>query len=428
MKRIKNRNIVFVPVCLLVMLFANACNLLSPTTSNSGQPLVLYDPGARGLHPDFKIFHNDVNQSTLYFRIFATELLFNQANAETRDQSRLTLMYKLFSSFSEQIIDHDDDKEFIINKSEVADYYTGTVKIPTEEGKTYLLEIILTDQIRQISVRSFVLVDRFNPNTQQNYLVLTYPGNNIGFEKFYYSQESFRVMASQSADKQMRIAYYKPVDNIPAPPFVADTPPEAPREPDSVWTIEHNDQKLYRLEGKGVYVFYPDRQSMNGMYLSNLGENFPQVNTAKDMLAPLQYLATRDEFEELRNDSDVKKSIDEFWLERGGSFATAKELIRVYYNRVVFANLYFSTDRDGWKTDRGMIYLLMGYPDEVIKSETAEEWQYSSRNTSRKYSFEFELSPHSLKAYEFVLRRTEIHRPVWNRALQSWREGRIFSL
>ena len=427
MKAVINR-ILVLSISLVVLV---SCGLLTKGSSTSVRPLRLYNPGQSGLHPDYKIYHNKTDESTLYFRVFTSELLFNQANPETRDQSALTLEYSLYSSFSEQILDHKDKKKFVINKSDVADYYTASVKIPTEDGKSYYLEIELTDQIRQTSTRNFLLLDRFNPGSQQNFLLLTFPGNNIGFEKFYYKEERFRIISNRPSGSSMRLAYYKPVTKIPDPPYMIDKLPDMPsdpsHDPDSVWIVDYDNQKLYSLEDEGIYVFYPNTETVNGMYLTNLGDDFPQVKKTENMLAPLQYIASQDEYAKLIREVDIKKAIDEFWLDKGGSFATARELIRVYYNRVVFANLYFTTDRQGWLTDRGMIYLLMGPPAKVNKTETAEIWVYLSADSKRTSNFEFRLTPHPVKAYEFELKRTENHRPIWNSAVKSWNEGRIFS-
>ena len=38
----------------------------------------------------------------------------------------------------------------------------------------------------------------------------------------------------------------------------------------------------------------------------------------------------------------------------------AKSLIAIYYNRIQNANLHFTTFKEGWKTDRGMIYVVFG--------------------------------------------------------------------
>jgi len=405
-----------------------ACGSFKPTASTKSKPLILYNPGRTELHPDYVIYHNSFDESTLFFRLFTNELLFNQANPETRDQSRVKLQYKLFSSFSEQILDQEGEQEFVINSEDIKDQYTGNIKIPTEEGKSYLLEIILTDIISQTTSRQLILVDRFNPKSQQNFLVLNYPGNLIAFEKFFYTEEFFRIVSPNYSAKEMRIAYFKPVKELPRPPFSTASPSEVKIEPDSVWSLPITEQTLFRLENAGVYLFYPDPSSMNGVYLSNLGNNHPQVKTPEDMLPPLQYITSTEEYRKIINEPDLKKAVDEFWLDKGGSFDAARELIKVYYNRVVFANLYFTTDRPGWKTDRGMIYMLMGSPSLVNKSETGESWVYKRINSNQKYTFEFNLLADAITGYEFILKRTENHRIAWNTAVKSWREGRIFSL
>ncbi len=416
-------------IFVLLVVSGFACSLLQKSTTTATKPLRLYDPTERGLHPDYYVYHNTLDESTLFFRLFANELLFNQANPEMKTQSRVTLKYNLYSSFADRVLDQSGNREFVINQNDIADYYTANIKIPTEEGKSYFLELILTDQIRQISQRSFLLLDRFNPASQQNFMVLTFPDNQIGFEKFYYPEEQFRIITNKTTAQTIRIAYHAPVFTLPRPPYQTDIQiDQISRDADSVWTVNHDNQKLYQLESEGIYVFYPDPESMHGLYLSNLGDNFPQIKTAEDMIAPLQYLATPQEYADLQEAAAVKEAVDEFWLDKAGSFSTARELIRVYYNRVVFANLYFTTDRPGWMTDRGMIYLVFGHPEMVNKTETSEEWIYTISGSNRKYRYTFNLTPDPVKAYEYSLHRSETHRPNWNRALQSWREGRIFAL
>ncbi len=364
----------------------------------------------------------------MFFRLFTNELLFNQANPEAIDQCRVKLQYKLYSSFAEKTLDEEGEQEFKINKKDIKGSYLGTIKFPTEEGKSYLLEVILTDVIRQLTSRQLILVDRFNPKSQQNYLILNYPGSQIAFEKFFYPEETFRIVSPKPSGSDMRIAYFKPIEQMPFPPYATVEYPQPALEADSVWTLQINEQTVYRLENDGVYVFYPDPTNLNGIYLANFGDNHPQVKTPADMLSPIRYITTSEEFKKLNDESDPKKAVDNFWLDRGGSFDAGRELIKFYYNRVVFANLYFTTDRPGWKTDRGMIYVLMGPPDLVNKSETGESWVYKKTNTTQKYTFEFFLASDAIKGYEFVLNRTENHRAAWNAAVKSWREGRIFSL
>ncbi|MCD6333287.1 MAG: GWxTD domain-containing protein, partial [Bacteroidales bacterium] len=109
-------------------------------------------------------------------------------------------------------------------------------------------------------------------------------------------------------------------------------------------------------------------------------------------------------------------------------FQNSRDLIRIYYNRVLFANHYFTFDRAGWKSDRGMIYIIMGPPEEVIRDEMSEQWVYKSLEANRKYIFKFTLRNNSLGSYDFILNRNEDYRVIWQMAIDSWRKGKIFSL
>lgn len=364
----------------------------------------------------------------MYFRLLTSELLFNQANPETRDQSRVSVSYQLYSSYTDQILDQRGEQKFVINRDAVEAQFIGSVKIPTEEGKSYLLEVLIMDEIRQISSRKMILVDRFNPASQQNFLLVSYPGNEVAFERFFFANETFRVVSQQPPADRMRVAFYQPVTRLPAPPWADAVSADSLPEPDSVWMMQTNGQGIYRLENEGVYLLYPDAGKMSGVYVTNFGRSYPQVQLARQMIPPLEYIARPEQLEKIRQAADPKLAVDEFWLETAGSFPAARELIRVFYNRVVFANLYFSSDRQGWMTDRGMIYLLMGPPDLVNKTESEESWIYQLASSNQKYTFDFYLAPDPVTGYAFRLKRTEDHRVPWNMALQSWRDGRIFSL
>ena len=65
----------------------------------------------------------------------------------------------------------------------------------------------------------------------------------------------------------------------------------------------------------------------------------------------------------------------------------AKELIRIYYNRVFFSNYYFTSDREGWKTDSGMIFIVYGPPNTFYKSEDEEKWGYFMKQGRINYFY-----------------------------------------
>ncbi len=85
---------------------------------------------------------------------------------------------------------------------------------------------------------------------------------------------------------------------------------------------------------------------------------------------PVRYLLGKDEddaFRALRTDDDRAAFIASFWSRRDPDLSTPQNEYRDrFYGRVEAANLLFTdSTKDGWKTDRGKIYILLGPPDDL---------------------------------------------------------------
>jgi GWxTD domain-containing protein len=81
------------------------------------------------------------------------------------------------------------------------------------------------------------------------------------------------------------------------------------------------------------------------------------------------YIITNEErsvFKSLKNDEERGSFIEQFWDLRnpnpGSSYNSFKE---EHYSRIAFANEHFASGIPGWRTDRGMIYIKYGKPDEL---------------------------------------------------------------
>ena len=95
--------------------------------------------------------------------------------------------------------------------------------------------------------------------------------------------------------------------------------------------------------------------------------------------------------------------------------------MRSYFRKVELANLYFSSYKEGWKTDRGMIYLIYGVPDEVIKNGLNETWNYKSN----KQSFSFVKTGSVYDPDYFVLIRERRYTESWYTTVDLWRKSRF---
>jgi len=161
-------------------------------------------------------------------------------------------------------------------------------------------------------------------------------------------------------------------------------------------------------------------------------KNFPAIESAREMAAPLVYLMDEKKHRKMMSiqDSDsLRNAIDSFWLKDTKSESTARELIRLYYERVEEANKQFSNFKEGWKTDAGYIYILFGPPWYVDQlSHDLIRWSYSFSSRNPEYTYLFDKPFVKQRAYpfnHFILQRNRNYRQIEFRQIDRWRNGTI---
>ena len=103
----------------------------------------------------------------------------------------------------------------------------------------------------------------------------------------------------------------------------------------------------------------------------------------------VRYLLTRPEdklYKSLKTEQDRRAFIRQFWRRRDPTPETPDNEFRdQFWRRVAAANdLFDDTPRDGWITDRGKIYILLGPPHDTLSEEVAKShrgiilWTYRS--------------------------------------------------
>ena len=131
----------------------------------------------------------------------------------------------------------------------------------------------------------------------------------------------------------------------------------------------------------------------------------------------------KQEFEKVKAAKGDKKAFDRIILGITGNSERAKEFIRNYYRRVEWANFYFTSYKEGWKTDRGMIYMLFGLPDELYKFTDREVWVYKSSSVDAK--FNFVKSSTIFDPDNYVLIREKKFQETWYEKIDLWRNARF---
>ena len=95
------------------------------------------------------------------------------------------------------------------------------------------------------------------------------------------------------------------------------------------------------------------------------------------------YLITageRREFLALETDADRDAFITQFWDRRNPSPGSAENTFKEeHYRRLAYANEHFASSVQGWRTDRGRIYITYGPPDEIAQGDRVprQVWRYT---------------------------------------------------
>ena len=83
----------------------------------------------------------------------------------------------------------------------------------------------------------------------------------------------------------------------------------------------------------------------------------------------VKFIITPDErkaFEQLSSDDERYEFIEQFWLRRDPTPDTlVNETRDEHYRRIAYANERFTSGKPGWKTDRGIMYIMYGPPDTI---------------------------------------------------------------
>jgi GWxTD domain-containing protein len=210
-------------------------------------------------------------------------------------------------------------------------------------------------------------------------------------------------------------------------------------EPDRVIALPYSDSLPMMFPREGIYLCTVGRKIKDGFTFFNMGPSFPSMTTPETMIEPLIYLASRNEVDELSSALKPKVALDEFWIKCGGNIEKARELIRIYYTRVLYSNYYFTSYKEGWRSERGMIYLIYGPPDKVYKTDEGENWGYKMPMVKSKWGnsykvsedylfFNFKKRKNNFSDNDYFLSRSETLVTYWDKAVASWRKGIVFRL
>lgn len=193
---------------------------------------------------------------------------------------------------------------------------------------------------------------------------------------------------------------------------------------DSTLTITTN--QPFVIPREGLYYFMEDTTAASGLGLVVTDNRFPKMTRPEKLIKPVLYVSTSSEIGELNQAQDTKKAFDRYWLSlMSGNESAARKTIKAYFDRVEEANRLFTTYKEGWKTDKGMIYIVLGAPDRVQRNREREVWVYNRRANVSEVNFTFTKKPNQFVDDHYELVRYIEYQPIWYPIVEAWRTGAI---
>lgn len=375
---------------------------------------------------DALVYHHSAKKSTVYLNVKLQDFIYKKDLEDGTHSSEFMIRYALFDSYESKTASDTgsmfirDTTHFGMNTDLILNFEIQAI-YPEE----YVLQITLTDQFRQNnpSVTKFFPVSKKSRTSSQNYMAVDESGVPI-FGLSLQGNRQFRIRFNNDSIAQLTIRYYNKELPLAKTPFVIDKVQPLNLDTDSLYSLNltQGETDLIRLRYPGIYLFQSISSVSEGLTLYRFDDGFPEIQSPLEALKPLRYLTTQKEYDELINQEDLKSAVDQFWLERASNQPErAKNLISRYYKRVTDANRFFTSFKEGWKTDRGIIYIIYGPPSEVYRKTGEEEWIYGEKSNLLSIRFFFDHIGNPLSDHDFMLQRSTMYKTSWYIAVENWR-------
>jgi GWxTD domain-containing protein len=430
-------------VCLLItgIMAASVFNSCKTTqqTVDYKDLSYLYNPTKSPINPQYNVTNLTDESSVLSIRFSNSDLFFSEANPQAVPTAMVLLTVKLYSMTQGKTIVDTSALNLSIVKEKGKQEYVFTVPLKVEKGNEYLAEVKVLDRLRLLVAQDFIQFNTLSPNNKYNFRIQGHFDKNELFSPVIRLDEYINLVYSRGHVDSLFIWFYKPFKEVPDPPSMLLPEKTLDYDQKQIVALPYSDTLPMMFPKDGIYLCSVDRKIKEGFTLLNLGTTYPKLTTPEVMIEPLAYLASQDEMIELKSAQKPKAALDEFWIKCAGNVDRARELLRIYYTRVLYSNYYFTSYKEGWRSERGMIYIIYGPPDKVYKTTEGESWGYKKPVIKSKWGGRFTVTDSYLffifkkrqsvfSDNDFYLSRNETLVTFWDKAVASWRKGIVFRL
>ncbi|HEY8938134.1 MAG TPA: GWxTD domain-containing protein [Cyclobacteriaceae bacterium] len=288
---------------------------------------------------------------------------------------------------------------------------TGNLKF----GLSTNQQIIVAKVINNTTKRAWIFYTVLFPDHSVNSYLQSADGDFI-FEPYINVNKSVALHGFKE-DESVIVSYYNDAFPAAAPAFSEGLARvNAAIKPDSIFTLTN--AQLTSFSKKGLYLVQKDTTTVEG-FAFRVEDGYPKFKHIQDLVGPFVYVCAKDEYDKLRMAGNDKKQFDKNVLAITRDTDRAREFMKTYFNRAEVANHLFTSYKEGWKTDRGMTYLIYGPPPTVYKFADREVWSYG------RTDFSFAKSSTLFDPDNYVLIRNKKYATEWYEKVDLIRNSRF---
>ncbi len=347
----------------------------------------------------------------------------------------------------------DVGKDFSINYSLYPDYAnkqqllsSGTIAINSEnissDGELFtvwfdipkpkeLFTAVAQTTVKDLKTNNSTVNDcllRFQSGKVGDYFMFFDKTGQKPLARNYFSVEDTVILKSLDNRSQTFKAFRYKYEFEAAISPMSTTPRTASKSlyVDSAFSITSNTPMV--LSHEALYYFSRDTTEVYGIGMVVTDKRFPKLTLPEKLVRPLIYMSTNVETNDLYNSKEPKRTLDNYWLNiTQGNQVTAKRTIKAFYQRVEKANRLFTTYKDGWKTDKGMVFIIMGDPVRITRMKDKEIWTYTRASQYSELNFTFTKRSNQFADDHYELQRYAEYQSIWFPTVEQWRNGDVVS-
>lgn len=415
-------------ITLLVILLVG-CTTSAPVAKRENLSS-MYGKSGTSLQVQARVYHSDGASSTVYFKLRTRDLLYKSGGEGGPFRAAVQLRYETFADWGSKTL-LDSASTLIKDTSDdpsVDKELIGTFPMRNKGGNSFVLKLTATDLNRENQGVLYFRVKRSGDDVRQYFLPLD---DRTSLPLFYdqiHPDRPVRIRCEAYAGRTLFGSHRKADSALPAPVFSSSTSNKGQASADSSFsvTVDSSGYFAFVPPTKGVFHFRPDSATPAGYTLLAMDQSHPIIATAADMLRPMRYITSLQEYDRISKAENVRQAVERFWMDAAGDRERARDAIRIYFERVETANRHFTSDVEGWRTDRGMVHIIFGQPTSIQKSDLSETWIYGEENNLMSLVFTFVKRTSPYTDNDLVLERDPALKGAWYRNVESWRNGRVY--